>query len=153
MCLAFLAFLASSCPRVLMSYARDLTTEQASMHADMQSWAFHGTFPPEQRDGVADSTTATTATSENALCARFCDRLDGIVGSRHFDVDAFERHAWFLRDSTMTGGDKLDALRRFQATVVAKHESLFPDDDDEDDDDRNAARRKGNSRNGGCVLC
>lgn len=133
-----------------MSYARDLTTEQASMHADMQSWAFHGTFRPKQRDGVADSTTAT---SENALCARFCDRLDGIVGSRHFDVDAFERHAWFLRDSTMTGGDKLDALRRFQATVVAKHDSLFPDDDDDgdDDDDRNAARRKKGNRNG-CVL-
>ena len=133
-----------------MSYARDLTTEQANMHADMQSWAFHGTFP-DRGDGAPNSTTDTT--SDNALCARFCDRLDSIVGSKHFDVDAFERHAWFLRDSTMTGGNKLDALRRFQATVVAKHDSLFPDDDDGEDDadDRNVARRKKGNRNG-CVL-
>lgn len=133
-----------------MSYARDLTTEQASMHADMQSWAFHGTFRSDRRDGVADSTTTTTttATSDNALCARFCDRLDEIVGSSLFDVDAFERHAWFLRDSTMTRGDRLDALRRFQATVVAKHESSFPDVDEGDDYRGGLAGVGGNARGG-----
>lgn len=114
-----------------------MTTEQASLHADLQSWAFHGTF----RDGRDD-----TATSENVLCARFCDRLDEIVGSSLFDVDAFERHVWFLRDSTMTGGDRLDALRRFQATVVAKHESLFPDDDEGDDYGGGFAGVGGNGR-------
>ena len=71
------------------------------------------------------------------------------------DVDAFERHAWFLRDSTMTGGDKLDALRRFQATVMAKHESLFPDDDDEYEYGRDRGGRGANGTNGangGCAI-
>ena len=136
-----------------MSYVRDLTTEQANMHVEIQNWAFYGTFRLDQRGGVATATTATTATSENALCARFCYLLDDIVGSSHFDVEAFERHAWYLRDSKLTGGDKLDALRTFQATVVAKHDSLFPGDDDDDDDDRNARRKTTGGGGGGrCVL-
>ena len=131
-----------------MSYARDLTTEQASMHTDMQNWVFHGTF----RDGGETARSpqvfsrADTATSDNALCARFCDRLDKIVGSSLFDVDAFVRHVRFL--SKTTGGDRLDALMRFKATVVAKHESLFPDDDEGDDYGGGLAGVGGNARGG-----
>ncbi|MBE35287.1 MAG: hypothetical protein CMI16_06995 [Opitutaceae bacterium] len=135
-----------------MSYARDLTTEQARLHAELQSWAFSGKFGDENAGGGTHGGDGTAEASGNVLCARFCDRLDGIVGSSHFDVDAFERHAWYLRDSNMTGGDKLDALRTFQATVVAKHDSLFPGDDDDDDDERNARRKTTGGGGGRCVL-
>lgn len=136
-----------------MSYAKDLTTEQARLHVDLERWAHRGVFLGDDGRAVVTEPSESKGSTvevetEDVLCARFCDRLDGVVGSSHFDVDAFERHVWYLRDSPTTQGHRLDALRRFQATVVAKHESLFPDDIDDDRDD---ARRK-KSGGGMCAV-
>jgi len=130
-----------------MSYSRDLTTEQTRLHADLERWAHLGGF----LDDDMPTTTSETDASENVLCARFCDRLDAVVGSSHFDVDAFDSHVWYLRDSPNTSGNRLDALRRFQATVRAKHESIFPDDD-EGDDARDTTRKMRRSGSSGCVV-
>ena len=90
-----------------MSYdaRRDLTTEQALLHADLQKWAFTGKFEagsPHRGDGGSEG--GETPLSD-ALCARFCDRLDSIVGSSLFDLVAFRNHVNYLFRANFTSGD------------------------------------------------
>ena len=112
---------------IIMSCAIALTKSQTEFHADLERWARAGSFGTTTSTSTNDDPT-TTGGEQNSLSV-FYDRLDSVVDS-HFDVEAFERHAWYLRDSPATGADKLGALRIFQATVRAKHDASFPPEDD-----------------------
>jgi hypothetical protein len=85
-----------------MSAQKGLTRDQEQFHEEITRWSQEKTEPP---------------------VVGLFQKVDAVVDS-HFDLGAFVRHMWYLRDSRGTDGGKLPHLRDLQATVQSKYKSL-----------------------------